>query len=102
MCRRRPLLSFLGSRMSARWQECWPRHENKSRERCGSSRIFFPRSDDSAVACFFSIVGQWLQWEQWPVLPVVAQRASPVNAHMDTCQSDGADLPPANLSCPEV
>ena len=30
------------------------------------------------------------------------QRASPVNARMPTCQSDGADLSPANLSCPEV
>ena len=30
------------------------------------------------------------------------QRASPVNARMPICQSDGADLSPANLSCPEV
>ena len=30
------------------------------------------------------------------------QRASPVNARMPTCQSDGVDLSPANLSCPEV
>ena len=30
------------------------------------------------------------------------QRASPVNDHMSTCQSDGADLSPANLSCPGV
>ena len=30
------------------------------------------------------------------------QRASPVDARMPTCQSDGADLSPANLSCPEV
>ena len=30
------------------------------------------------------------------------QRASPVNAHMSTCQSDGADLSHANLSCPGV
>ena len=29
-------LFFLGSRMDARSQEFWPRHENKSRERCGS------------------------------------------------------------------
>ena len=30
------------------------------------------------------------------------QPASPDNARMPTCQSDGADLSPANLSCPEV
>ena len=30
-------LIFIESRLDARWQqEVWPRHENKSRERCGS------------------------------------------------------------------
>ena len=29
-----------------------------------------------------------------------ARSESPVNAHISTCQSDGADLSPANLSCP--
>ena len=31
-----------------------------------------------------------------------AASEQPVNAHMPACQSYGADLPPANLSCPGV
>ena len=49
-------LFFLGSRLDARWQEVWPRHEKKSRVWLESQppESFFSRSDDSAVACFFS------------------------------------------------
>ena len=65
---------FLGSRMDACWQEVWPCHENKSRERC-DSRASSPHIHDrmnSAMngVLFASVVGQWLQ--RWPVLPVVA------------------------------
>ena len=55
----RPHLIFLGSRLDARWQEVWPRHENNSRERCGSrasSPYLLFTIGDSAVACFFSLL----------------------------------------------
>ena len=61
---------FLGSRMDACWQEVWPCHENKSRER---SRASSPHIHDRMTRqwrAFSSVVGQWLQ--RWPVLPVVA------------------------------
>ena len=64
------------SRLDARWQEAWHRHDNKSCERCSSrasSPHLFSRSDDAAVAFFFSVVRQWLQRQQWPVLPAVAR-----------------------------
>ena len=35
-CMWRQHLFCFWSRMDARWQEVWPRHENKSRERCDS------------------------------------------------------------------
>ena len=96
-----------GSRLDARWQEVWPRHENKSRARCGSRASgphLFSRSHDLAVWRAFYLRCR-------AVVTAVAvgravscgtQRASPVNAHISTCQSDGADLSPANLSCPGV
>ena len=99
-------LFFLGSRMDARWQEFWPRHENKSRERCGSR----------ASSPYLRFFHYWMTRQRRAfflrcraVATSVAraascgtERASPVKAHMSTCQSDGADLPPANLSCPGV
>ena len=74
-----------------RTQEVWPRHKNKSRASAVALEI--------AMACSFS-----------PLTAVAVaraasygtQRASPVNAHISTCQNDGADLPPANLSSPGV
>ena len=62
-----------------------------------AARFFFPRSDDFAVACFFPPLST-----SGPSVSFGTQRASPVNARMPACQSDGADLSPANLSCPEV
>ena len=54
----RPHLFCIGSRMDARWQEVLGL---LTRTRVASTvarepaaRIFFSRSDDSAVACFFS------------------------------------------------
>ena len=100
-----PHLFFLGSRLEARWKEVWPRHEKKSRVRLKSQQPepFFSRSDDSAVACFF------LRCRAVATAVAVAraascgtQRESPVNVRMSTCQSDGADLSPVNLSCPHV
>ena len=49
----RPHLFCLRSRLDARWQEAWHRHDNKSCERCSSrasSPHLFSRSDDTAVA----------------------------------------------------
>ena len=62
-CMWRPHLFCLGSRLDARWQEAWHRHDNKSCERCSSraSSPHFSRSDDTAATCFFLVVGQWLQ-----------------------------------------
>ena len=59
--------------------------------------FFPPRSDDAPVACFFPPLSA-----SGPSVSFGTQRASPVNARMPACQSDGADLSPANLSCPEV
>ena len=83
------------------------RHDHKSCERCSSrasSSHLFSRSDDSAAWRAFFLRGR-------AVATAVAmaraascgtQPASPDNARMPTCQSDGVDLSPANLSCPEV
>ena len=46
----RPHLIFLGSRLDARWQQVWPRHENKSRERRGS-RASRPHCFSRSVTC---------------------------------------------------
>ena len=55
----RPHLFCLRSRLDARWQEAWHRHDNKSCERCSSraGSPHFLRFDDSAVACFFPLSG---------------------------------------------
>ena len=101
-------LFFLGSRMDARWQEFWPRHENKSRERGGSRasspylRFFHDRMTRQRRAFFLRCRAVATAVAVARAASCGTQRASPVNARMPTCQSDGADLSPANLSCPEV
>ena len=68
-----------------------------------AARIFFSRSDDMAVACFFLRCRAVATAVRWPCAASCGtQRARPVNAQTPTCQSDGADLSPANLSCPGV
>ena len=75
---------FLGSRMDARWQEVWHRHENKSRDAVArelAARIFFSRSDDNVAFCF-------LRCRAVATAVAVARAAScgmqraPINAHM--------------------
>ena len=62
-CVWRPHLFFLGSRLDARWQEVWPRHENESRVWLESQppEFFFSRSDEAAAADFLRCREQWLQ-----------------------------------------
>ena len=86
-------LFCLRSRLDTCWQEAWPRHDNKSCERCSSTASnshLFSRSDDTAVACFFSpLSGSDYSGRGGPCCHVCGtQRASPVNAHISTCQSD--------------
>ena len=94
------------------------------------SAAYARRSVHVAATCFFSGVARdtrwqkvwacrkqesralWLESQQPACLLTIGLRqhcgpcchlwhaASPINAHMSTCQSDGADLSPANLSCP--
>ena len=97
----RPHLFCLGSRPDAHWQEVLGL-VTKTRVASAVARELANRIFGiftigyTAVACFF------------PPLTAAAvghaascgtQRASPVNAHISTCQSGGADLSPANLSC---
>ena len=104
-CMWRPHLFRLGCRLDARWQEAWHRHDYKSCKRC-SSRASSPH-------LLSRMTRQWrdffLRCRAVATAVAVAraascgtQRASPVNARMPTWQSDGVDLSPANLSCPEV
>ena len=89
-----PHLFFLGSCMDARWQEVWPRHENKSRERCGSRAsspyLRFFTIETRQWRAFCSVVRQWLQPSR--AASCVTQQVSPVNAHMLSL-----NLSPANL-----
>ena len=98
----RPHLVFLASRLDARWQEVlglvtrirvatalWLESEQPA--------SVFTRSEDSAVACFFSALSgngySGLCCELWHAA------SEPCQSHISTCQSDGADLSPVNLSC---
>ena len=68
-----------------------------------ASSIFPTISRHGSGVLYFSVVGQLrLQQSVAHAASCDTQRASPVNAHMGTCQRDGADLSPANLSCPGV
>ena len=71
----RPHLIFLESRLEACWQqEVWPRHENKSRERCGSGASSPHLRFFHGVACFFSpLSGSGYSGRRWPMLPIVAR-----------------------------
>ena len=98
----RPHLFCLGSLLDARWQEVWPRHEKKSRERVTRApvaRIFF---------CHDRVTRQWLAFffvdsgSGGPCCTLWHAASEPCQSQISTCQSDGSDLSPANLSCPGV
>ena len=87
--------SFLGRRLDAHWQVVTRTRVAMWLEQPAS---FFSRSDDTAVACFFSPRCRAVTH----AASCGTQRASFLKAHASTSQSDGADLSPANLSCPGV
>ena len=87
--------SFLGRRLDAHWQVVTRTRVAMWLEQPAS---FFSRSDDTAVACFFSPRCRAVTH----AASCGTQRASFLKAHVSTSQSDGADLSPANLSCPGV
>ena len=87
--------SCLGSRLDARWQEVWPRLENKS----ASSPHLFSRSDDSAFYFLhFRAVAAAVAMARAASCGTQRARPVPVKPTCVTCQSDGTDLSPANLS----